>query len=396
MFILQSVRKIAGLDGEYSLDPDDASENTFVPESSLSLKNSPPLPQLALIARLCNGAKFEGDTHDLSVFERKIKGDPTDTAILRFAEESLHKCLSMNESTDVLPLFSESFQKIFEIPFNSRNKWMMSIIKEHDKSGSAQPWMLVKGAPDVLSPSVSYILDSTGAAVPFNPAQKDRLSRLQNQWSSEGQRVIAVCKRSLDAVKLSSDETELEEILYHELQDLTLVGLISIRDPPRSDVKEAVRTIRAAGVRVFMVTGDFMITAVAIAKQVCLYLCHSWRYIYYMPLQVGIISQDRYDTINNLARSETSSDDEKNIKETKETTKVSIRAVTDMKPADDDPIRALVLTGDDLEQLTMADWSMILTDYTEIVFARTTPEQKLLIVEETKKRGDNIVAVVSF
>ena len=115
-----------------------------------------------------------------------------------------------------------------------------------------------------------------------------------------------------------------------------------------------------------------------------------------MPLQVGIISQDRYDTINNLARSETSSDDEKNIKETKETTKVSIRAVTDMKPADDDPIRALVLTGDDLEQLTIADWSLILTDYTEIVFARTTPEQKLLIVEETKKRGDNIVAVVSF
>jgi sodium/potassium-transporting ATPase subunit alpha len=396
MFIPQSVRRIAVLDGEYSLDPDDASEKTFVPESSLSLKNSPSLPQLALIARLCNGAKFEGDTQGLSVFERKIKGDPTDTAILRFAEESLHKCLSMNESTDVLPLFSESFQKIFEIPFNSRNKWMMSVIQEHDKSGSAQPWMLVKGAPDVLSPSVSYILDSTGAAVPFSSAQQDRLSRLQNQWSSEGQRVIAVCKRSLDTVKLSSDETELEEILYSELQDLTLVGLIGIRDPPRADVKGAVGTIRAAGVRVFMVTGDFMITAVAIAKQVCLYLCHSWRYIYCMPLQVGIITQDRYDTINNLARSETSSDDEKNIKETKETTKVSIRPVTDMKPAEDDPIRALVLTGDDLEQLTMADWSMILTDYTEIVFARTTPEQKLLIVEETKKRGDNIVAVVSF
>ena len=91
---------------------------------------------------------------------------------------------------------------------------------------------------------------------------------LQHKWSSEGQRVIAVCKRSLDAVKLPKDETELEEVLYSELQELTLIGLISIRDPPRADVKDAVRVIRAAGVRIFMVTGDFMITAVAIAKQV--------------------------------------------------------------------------------------------------------------------------------
>ena len=77
-----------------------------------------------------------------------------------------------------------------------------------------------------------------------------------------------MCKRSLDAVKLPKDETELEEVLYSELQELTLIGLISIRDPPRADVKDAVRVIRAAGVRIFMVTGDFMITAVAIAKQV--------------------------------------------------------------------------------------------------------------------------------
>jgi sodium/potassium-transporting ATPase subunit alpha len=54
-----------------------------------------------------------------------------------------------------------------------------------------------------------------------------------------------------------------------------------------------------------------------------------------------------------------------------------------------------VLTGDDVEGLDSLDWDIILSDYMEIVFARTTPEQKLKIVEETKKRGDNIVAVVS-
>ena len=57
-------------------------------------------------------------------------------------------------------------------------------------------------------------------------------------------------------------------MLYNELEGLTLVGLLSIRDPPRADVKDAVKVIGAAGVRIFMVTGDFMITAVAIAKQV--------------------------------------------------------------------------------------------------------------------------------
>ena len=66
-----------------------------------------------------------------------------------------------------------------------------------------------------------------------------------------------------------------------------------------------------------------------------------------------------------------------------------------MKPADDDPIRAIVLTGDDVKQLTVDNWNTILTEYTEIVFSRTTPEQKMRIVEETKKRGDNVVAVVS-
>lgn len=56
--------------------------------------------------------------------------------------------------------------------------------------------------------------------------------------------------------------------MYSEMQDLTLVSLVGLRDPPREDVSNAIETIRRAGVRVFMVTGDFKLTAVAIARQV--------------------------------------------------------------------------------------------------------------------------------
>src|SRR6202044_628939 len=65
----------------------------------------------------------------------------------------------------------------------------------------------------------------------------------------------------------------------------------------------------------------------------------------------------------------------------------------DVKPSDNDPIRSLLLTGDDIDTLNKDDWDTIIGGYTEIVFARTTPEQKLMIVEQIKLRGDNTVAV---
>lgn len=57
-----------------------------------------------------------------------------------------------------------------------------------------------------------------------------------------------------------------------------------------------------------------------------------------------------------------------------------------MKPSEDGPIRSLVLTGDDIPTLEDCDWDVVVGRYTELVFARTTPEQKLRIVEEIKAR----------
>lgn len=64
-----------------------------------------------------------------------------------------------------------------------------------------------------------------------------------------------------------------------------------------------------------------------------------------------------------------------------------------IRPIEDDGTRTLVLSGSELEAFSSEDWDMVAGSYEELVFARTTPEQKLRIVEELKARGDNTVAV---
>ncbi|KAG1773388.1 hypothetical protein EV702DRAFT_1181140 [Suillus placidus] len=308
-------------------------------------------------ARLCNGAKFDSATADRPIHERNVKGDPTDTALLRFSEAMSIPALNIDTSA-----LLSSWRKPFEIPFNSKNKWMLSVVQETRTTGGditerdSQAWMLVKGAPDILLKSCTTVTRSDGAVVPFDEASRQHMSELQSDWSSEGQRVLALCRKPLDALKPNLSPNDMEELMYSELCNLTLVGLVGIRDPPRPDVPSSVAIIRRAGVRVFMVTGDFKLTAVAIARQ------HS------------------VDTI----------DDVKAASSEKHLTDVPLPSI---KPSDDDPIRALVLTGEDVSALTPFDWHIIVGQYTEIVFARTTPDQKMKIVEEIKARGDNTVAV---
>ncbi|KAL6299303.1 calcium ATPase transmembrane domain M-containing protein [Sparassis latifolia] len=317
---------------------------------------------LHMIGRLCNGAKFDSTSVHLPVDERPVKGDATDTAVLRFSEALSIPSLDI----DTASLLS-SHDKVFEIPFNSKNKWMLTVVRSHSiaENPPAENWMLVKGAPDVLFPACTTIMLSDGSVVPLNSTRRTQIFMLQENWSSQGQRVLALCRRSLADVKLNMDTmsaNDVEELMYAELQGLTLVGLVGIRDPPRGDVPDAVRTIRRAGVRVAMVTGDFKLTALAIAKQ------------------VGIITTEKVDSLQQMRTSDSAQ------------RFISLPAPR-IKPGEDDPIRALVLTGEDVESLTAEDWNMVVGNYTELVFARTTPEQKLRIVESIKARGDNTVAV---
>ncbi|KAI8910746.1 calcium ATPase transmembrane domain M-containing protein [Powellomyces hirtus] len=315
-----------------------------------SVVSFPAMRNLQACARLCNGAVFDESTNHEPAAKRFVKGDATDSAVLRFAAD--------------LPddgAITEGHRKLFEIPFNSKNKWMMTLQQDIETNKTS---ILVKGAPDILFRSCSSVLRADGTVIPLTNTELNELFATQEKWSSEGHRVIALCSKEISPATVTGFQRETAHSFAKEqMRGLTLVGLLGIRDPPRPDVLSAVDTIRNAFVRVFMVTGDFRLTAVAIARS------------------VGIITNEQVDTIEEL----------RNNAEARH--RYANAAAPAIKPQEDDEIRSLVLVGEEVVGLNKEEWNMAVGFYTEIVFARTTPEQKLQIVEEIKKRGDNTVAV---
>src|ERR1700761_3578232 len=107
---LQSVQKLAFHDKLYSVE-ELADDTEKLLEASPTISSASALSQLLVICRLCNGAKFDTSI-EVPIAERAVKGDPTDTAILRFAEESLTDRVSHTGVEKLL----RSHEKIFEIP----------------------------------------------------------------------------------------------------------------------------------------------------------------------------------------------------------------------------------------------------------------------------------------
>ena len=220
----------------------------------------------------------------------------------------------------------------------------------------------------------------------------ERLRDIQNEWCLLGQRVLLICKRIEKTSRLlgygTQPSSEFETYLK-EIKDLCVLGMVGIIDKPRDGIETVIRTCRQAGVRVFMVTGDFYVTAAAIASQ------------------IGIFSSsDKYDTIEAIREHKSNRDFNLDAADASTTTitkkqptwRRMLRCLPCFRPTvtapfiADHTFRSLLLTGTDLDMLNDEnDWNII-TKYEEIVFARTTPSQKLKVVEEFKKRR-NIVAV---
>ncbi|KAJ9097793.1 hypothetical protein QFC19_006661 [Naganishia cerealis] len=281
------------------------------------------LQHIAAIAGLCNAAVFERGAESAPNGLPSIRGDATDTAILRFADP----IKPVNES-------SSEWQEIFRIDFNSKMKFS----KCH------------------------FALDPTSdQVVPLDDALKSRLNAKQRYLASQGQRVILLTQKIVNRLNMPKnvdyESADFAEFVNVQCQEgLIIVGLLGLVDPPKEDVSETIRMLRGAYIRCFMVTGDFASTAVAIAEQCSI-----------------ITDATRVSTIEALDRD----------------TEPSAVAKYDPDNLNASMV-SLVLTGDDVMKMSESQWEQA-CQYQEVVFARTTPEQKLRIVKEMQSRG-NIVA----
>lgn len=309
---------------------------------------SSTLKQLHKAAVLCNDAMFDPTTLQQPINERVIQGNATDGAVLRFAE-----------AASIGRPIQEQFPRVFAIPFNSKNKWMLTLHNESSGNASQDEYLvLVKGAPDVLlRRCTSWLSFYSGKTEPLDDNARQLLSTIQNRLSRNAERVIMLCQRRYQPKALLGSNAFADEVTEHAVAELTIIGVLGILDPPRAESAETVATCRRAGIRFFMVTGDFGLTGAAIARR------------------IGIFSSDSEpDTISDILGVNSG----------------AAEKAQDLSSTDDHP-RALLLDGSQLGALEDADWDIV-CQYDEIVFGRTTPEQKLRIVDELRER-QNVVAV---
>lgn len=118
-----------------------------------------------------------------------------------------------------------------------------------------------KGAPEAVLPLCENELDGSGRTKPLTPARRGVLSDLVDSQARHGLRVLAVADRCLGPDANSTDRDQVE-------RNLTLLGLVAMIDPPRSEVPAAVADCHAAGIRIIVITGDHGLTAAAVAGQV--------------------------------------------------------------------------------------------------------------------------------
>jgi sodium/potassium-transporting ATPase subunit alpha len=305
-----------------------------------------------LVGKQVGTAKESADLYEGSKILRTLanlsavcNGDATDSAILRFAEHM----------TPVSSLRAY-WRTIYQVTFNSKNKFAINVVQS-DMAPEEGIVLMIKGAPDILLPRCGSYMDKNGSVERISNEDRISLEHTKDKWSSQGKRVILLAKKRLDNLQFNPTDQPREyetDIMGRASSELILVGLVAIVDPPRPEIPEVVRTLRGAGIRVFMVTGDFKLTAAAIAAD------------------CGIITQpaNKIDDVTNLAFSEDYLDSA-GIKET--------------ASFDTDRSHAIVLSGKDLETLDDSQWDK-LCKYDEVVFARTTPEHKLRIVKELQAR----------
>ncbi|XP_029043837.1 sodium/potassium-transporting ATPase subunit alpha isoform X1 [Osmia bicornis bicornis] len=302
-------------------------------------RTSPGFKALAKIATLCNRAEFKPGQEKQPILQRQVNGDASEAALLKCMELALGDVMGIRKRN----------KKVCEIPFNSTNKYQVSI-HESDNPDDPRHLLVMKGAPERILDRCSTIFIG-GKEKVLDEEMKEAFNNAYLELGGLGERVLGFCDFTLPSDKFPIGYKFNCDDPNFPLEALRFVGLMSMIDPPRAAVPDAVAKCRSAGIKVIMVTGDHPITAKAIAKS------------------VGIISEGN-ETIEDIAQ------------------RLNI-PVSEVNPRE---AKAAVIHGTELRELNSDQLDEILRYHTEIVFARTSPQQKLIIVEGCQRMGA-IVAV---
>jgi sodium/potassium-transporting ATPase subunit alpha len=297
---------------------------------------------------------------------RHTEGDASESGMIKFVQP----INDINEVRDKYPIHSykvkdetgEVSTVNCEIPFNSFKKYNL-IIRDLAADKSKNSFMLIlKGAPERIWGRCDKILIN-GEVREINDYWFKQYEEANAKLGKNGERVLAFANIYLNEKDYPRDSKFImkEEDKNFPMEGLTFIGLVALNDPPRVYVDQSVEKCRNAGIKVIMVTGDQPVTAAAIAKKVNIITKHS-------KVNVDMV--------------ENGMDEEQAERE----------------------CDAIVVHGDELarrhalqEQLddTDPEKGRFLLNWIskhEVVFARTTPSQKLLIVDACQKAG-HVVAV---
>ena len=188
-------------------------------------------------------------SNDANLIEKngsyEITGDPTEAAML-----------TLSEKWDIVQEdLNEAHPRIDEIPFDSDRK-MMTTFHNIDKIYYA----MTKGAPDVMINNSSKIMID-GKLEDFTDDLKEKVLKENTKLAKQALRVMAYAFKPYES--LENEELSTENIE----REMVFVGLTGMIDPPRPEAKVAVEECHNSGIDVFMITGDYFETALAIAKE---------------------------------------------------------------------------------------------------------------------------------
>lgn len=296
-----------------------------------------PYSELCLAASLNLKAVFSHDSLSLPIEQRKILGDASESAILRYME--LNR--SATQTRELNP-------KEAEIPFSSEYKYQVTIHRMHNTQSY---YLIMKGAPEIVIEYCTTVLTDNGT-VPLSQLLKKELRANFIKLANMGERVIGYCDYKLPVEAYPLGYKFDTQNRNFPLEDLTFVGAISMIDPPRKDIDKSIALCKQAGIRVMMVTGDHPVTALAISRQ-CGTITQPTAYDYAFEHHIDL---------------------------------------ADVPTHIKNQFKAAIITGDELRTMSVNDLKAAEKKYEEITFARTSPQQKLFIVE-TLQSLKHVVAV---